>query len=114
MKKTLIASLLLLSACGSMGIGQSKHTNVINNSQYAVNVSNGAIIQPHGSGIAGKEATLTGKGEGCATYKIETETNVSAVVLDIFPGLFFGIIPIVVDALTGNLTRAPETSIYNC
>ncbi|MBR1544733.1 MAG: hypothetical protein IJ638_02210, partial [Alphaproteobacteria bacterium] len=50
----------------------------------------------------------------CLPFNVEKETNSTALVLDIFPGVIFGVIPLLVDAVSENLTTYPSSFVYTC
>ena len=50
----------------------------------------------------------------CPQVNINNKPNTTAIILDVFPGFMFGIIPIFVDAVTDNLYKMPSSYAYNC
>lgn len=58
--------------------------------------------------------SIQNKNKNCSQINVERELNSGAVFLDIIPGILFGIVPIVVDAVTDNLYRMPEAYSYGC
>lgn len=120
MKKILmLCSVLLLTACGAIGIGSNHKTMLYNNSSDVINVTADSGIykvNPDESlQIYSKEQiSIANKNSKCPQVNVERELNSGAVFLDIIPGIFFGIVPIFVDAVTNNLYKMPETYSYNC
>ncbi len=114
-----IITLFSLTACGAMGFGKNNTINIYNNSdeEISINAYGGMKVQPKSSTIVQghKNLLISSKNNQCFPLNIEKETNSQAVILDIIPGVLLGgIIPIIVDAATDNLTTYPESIIYNC
>lgn len=120
MKKILVLiSMLALSACGAIGVGSNHKTMVYNNSDDTITVTSDSGIykvKPNNNiSIYSKEhISIQTKNANCSQVNVERELNSGAVFLDIIPGIFFGIIPIFVDAVTNNLYRMPEAYSYSC
>ncbi len=116
---TLMLPLTLLTACGTLITGANDKVEITNNSAYTLTAtgSMGTIKVPAQSTKTIKndgDITLTSAGAECNHPVIQTELNTSAVILDIFPGIFFGVIPILIDALAGNITELPYDYEYTC
>lgn len=114
-----ILVLLTVSGCGAMGFGKNEYVNVYNNSDVDIRLSGdyGTMkIAPHSSSLikGNGDIPVSVSGDTCANAIISRKVNGLAVVLDIFPGIFAGIIPIVVDFATGNLKTLPDVYTYNC
>ncbi len=106
-----------LAACGTMGIGTNHRVNVHNDSDQTITATGGhgtVKIDPGKSKeIRGdKPIQLTSK--SCATQTIDTSTNIAALALDFIPGVFFGLIPFFIDAVSGGITNLPEHYTYSC
>jgi len=120
MKKILVlCGLLVLSACGAMGIGSNHETTVYNNSNDVISVTSDSgmykIKPEHSMNIYSKEKIfIQNKNSQCPQVDVVREVNSGAVFLDIIPGILFGIIPVFVDAVTNNLYRMPEAYSYSC
>lgn len=120
MKKILILTgILLISACGSIGIGSNKVVNIHNNSNDAITATGemGNIkIAPNTSVMmqSTEDIALNSTNKSCNSPIIQRTSNGAAIFLDIIPGFFLGIIPIVVDGLTGNLYKLPTNYNYDC
>ena len=120
MKKFLALFLcFILSACGAIGIGSNHIVNIHNNSEstvYATGQMGRISIKPGVSmPIESKEnIQLSSESNKCDILMIQQTPNMAAIILDVFPGLVFGIIPILVDAVTGNLYKMPTSYIYDC
>ena len=120
MKK--IASLLCvfaLSGCGAIGIGSNHETMIYNNSSDVISVTSDSgmykIKPEHSMSIYSKEKILIqNKNSQCPQVNVSRELNSGAVILDIVPGILFGIVPVFVDAVTNNLYRMPEMYSYTC
>ena len=114
-----IIALFSLTACGAMGFGKNNTINIYNNSdeEISINAYGGMKVQPKSSTIVQghKNLLISSKNKQCFPLNVEKETNSQAVILDIIPGVILGgIIPIIVDFATDNLTTYPESIIYNC
>ena len=108
-----------LVACGTIGIGSNHKTEVYNNSANTISVKSDSgvyKIKPETSMSvsSANDITITSAKKSCSESIIARTPNVAAIVLDVVPGFFFGIIPIVVDAISNNLYKMPETYSYNC
>jgi hypothetical protein len=53
---------------------------------------------------------LNSSNKKCNSLAIQREPNTPAMILDVI----FGIAPILVDAISGNLYRMPSNYIYDC
>ncbi|MBP9999097.1 MAG: hypothetical protein KBT14_00170 [Proteobacteria bacterium] len=109
----------LLSACGAIGIGSNHNTIIYNNSSDVITASSTSgvyKIKPENSlaVYSTDEITLQSKKSNCQQVKILSKPNGDAILLDIIPGALFGIIPILVDAVTNNLYKMPEYYNYTC
>ena len=119
MKKIFVLLSVLLSAFGAIGIGSNHKTMVYNNSDDLITVSSDSGIyrlEPNSNiNIYSQERiSIQNKNKNCAQVNIERELNSGAVILDIMPGIVFGIVPIFVDAVTNNLYRMPDAYSYSC
>ena len=114
------AFLLTLASCGTMGIGSNHTVNVFNDSEDTImaigergtqRISAGESVQV----TSRRTVQIVSKNRSCDSPNIVTEINTPALVFNIVPGILaFGIIPIFVDAVTGNLTRLPENFVFEC
>ncbi len=116
---TYMLPLALLSGCGTLITGSNDEVEITNNSAYMLTAtgSMGTIKVPSQSVKTIKndgDITLTSAGADCNHPVIQTELNTSAVILDIFPGFIFGVLPILVDAVAGNITELPYEYKYTC
>jgi len=120
MKKIcVLVGILFLASCGAIGIGSNHKTMVYNNSDDVITVTaNSGVykLEPNdGKQIYSKDDILIqNKNKKCAQVNVEREVNSAAVLLDIVPGILFGIVPIFVDAVTNNLYRMPDAYSYSC
>ena len=120
MKKMLmLCAALFLASCGAIGIGSNHETMVYNNSNDVINVTSDSgmykIKPDQNMNIYSKEKIfIQNKNSNCPQVNVQREINSGAVFLDIIPGIFFGIVPIFVDAVTNNLYRMPEAYSYSC
>ena len=120
MKKLFIlCATLLLVSCGTIGIGSNHKTNVYNNSNNVISVKSDSgvyKIKPEESMIvsSANDISITSKNKSCPESMIVRTPNVPALLLDVVPGFFFGIIPILVDAISNNLYKMPESYSYSC
>lgn len=120
MKKIfLLLTIFSLTACGTMGVGTNKNVLVHNNSDkmiYANGEMGSLKIQPHSSITVNtnKSFQLNSSKKECNAPTVSSKLNTAALVLDIVPGFIFGVIPVLVDAVTGNLNKMPDTYIYDC
>lgn len=110
---------LCLASCGTIGIGSNHDTMIYNNSDKPIVVSadSGVYkINPEQSMqvYSGNDMTITSKNTNCPSAVVMRSANTAAVVLDVFPGFVFGIIPILVDAISNNLYKMPDTYSYSC
>ena len=116
----LVSALMLLAACGTIGIGSNQTVNIHNDSDEVLTASGsmGIIrIQPNESQTVrtNESITLRTKNKNCDWPTIPRQANTPAIVLNIFPGFILGgIIPTLVDAITGNLFRMPEDFTFEC
>lgn len=107
----------VLASCGTIGIGSNHNTNIYNNSDNVINVkadSGVYKIKPDSSKVitSANDMTITSSKKSCQTVNVIREPNVPAMILD---GLmFFTIVPVLVDAVSNNLYRMPETYSYSC
>lgn len=118
-KLILILFCCVLSACGTLGIGSNHTVNIHNSSEdtiYATGQMGRISIKPGTSfPVESKDAIqLSSSNDKCDVLMVQTKPNAPAIILDVVPGLFFGIIPILVDAVTGNLYRLPSSYVYGC
>ena len=114
-----LLTLPFLASCGAIGIGRNDTVRVYNSSKDIITVQGdrgtSKIVPNSSSMVSGNNyMQINSVNPNCNSTSIPKETNSAALVLDIIPGLFFGIIPIVVDAATGNLMKMPESFTYSC
>jgi hypothetical protein len=119
MKKLFLVSIILLSGCGTIGIGSNHMVNVYNNSKDVITATGemGAIkIQPETtlSLKSSQDIMLNSSNKKCNSLAIQRQPNMPAIILDVVPGFILGIIPILVDAVSGNLYKIPLNYIYEC
>lgn len=115
----LFCSILLLTSCGTIGIGSNHTVNIHNNSNSAItaNGSYGTIKIDPKSAFAIESANdikITSTDKKCANTEIIRIPNTPALILDVIPGFLFGIIPILVDAVSNNLYKMPSNYYYQC
>ena len=109
----------MFSACGTMGIGSNKIVNINNNSDNQITATGemGTIkIEPKTSkSVESKnDIILNSSNKRCNSPIIQRKPNSVAIILDVFPGLILGIIPILADAVTDNLYKLPAYYNYEC
>jgi hypothetical protein len=119
MKKLILFSTIILSGCGTMGIGSNHMINVYNGSDDVITATGdmGAVkIQPQTTSAlkSGQDVMLNSSNKKCNSLAIQREPNTPAMILDVIPGFIFGIIPILVDAVSGNLYKMPSSYTYQC
>ena len=120
MKKILcMCCLVILTSCGTIGVGSNHKTNVYNNSNNVISVKadTGVYkIKPEESMVisSANDITITSKNKSCPESVVARTPNSAAMVLDVIPGFFFGIVPILVDAISNNLYKMPESYSYDC
>jgi len=115
----LLLALPILAACGTLGIGANQTTNIRNDSNSTITVTGQRGMQRI---AAGESADITSRSPiriqsanaKCDSPNVVSELNTPALVLNIVPGLMLGIIPLFVDAITGNLSRMPESYTFIC
>lgn len=112
-------SCLLLSACGTIGIGSNDVVDIYNHSNDTIHVSGSsgiAKIRPNTSVKIPSKGNLqiNSTNNMCNSAIVETETNGVAIALDIIPGLTFGFIPLLIDAITGSFSTMPDSYTYQC
>ena len=115
----ILCSVLLVASCGAIGIGSNHSTLIYNNSSDTITASatSGVYkIKPETSltVYSTDEINIKSKNAKCQEPKITSNPNGAAIFLDIIPGFMFGIIPILVDAVTNNLYHMPESYYYTC
>ncbi|MBO4625956.1 MAG: hypothetical protein J5679_01605 [Alphaproteobacteria bacterium] len=115
----LLCAVLGLTSCGTIGVGSNHQTNVYNNSKNTISVkadSGTYKIKPEESMLisSANDISITSANKACSETIVERTPNVSALILDVIPGFFLGIAPILVDAISNNLYRMPETYSYSC
>ena len=107
----------VLASCGTIGIGSNHNTNIYNNSDNVINVkadSGVYKIKPDSSMeiTSSNDMTITSSKKSCSEKTVVRTPNVPAMILD---GLmFFTIVPVLIDAVSNNLYRMPETYSYSC
>ena len=112
--------ILLLAACGTMGIGSNHTVNILNDSGDTIMVTGERGMQriPANESMevtSRRNIQIVSPNKHCDSPNVVTELNTPALILNIVPGvLLFGIVPLFVDAVTGNLTRMPENYTFAC
>ena len=111
--------MLIISSCGTIGIGSNHKTEVYNNSSNTISVkADSGIwnIKPASSMVisSGNDITITSKKKSCMETTVVRTPNTAALILDVIPGFFLGIVPILVDAISNNLYKMPDSYSYNC
>ena len=120
MKKLFILfTVFSLASCGTIGIGSNHKTNIYNNSANTISVkSDSGIykIKPESSMVisSANDISITSNKKSCNEIIVARTPNAAAMLLDVVPGLMFGIIPILVDAISNNLYKMPESYSYSC
>ena len=118
MKKISIISLVvLLAGCGAIGIGRNDTVYIHNASDGEISTVGTGIskIAPNSGGLAtGRNIQIVPKDRGCESVNVPKDFNTAAFVLNIFPGILLGVIPMVVDAIAGGLNTMPKTYMYKC
>ena len=120
MKKVFILFLsVLLVSCGTMGIGSNHNVNIHNDSDdfiIATGTSGSVKIAPNTAREIESfdNITLKSNDENCDVLVVSRRANTAAIVLDVFPGFFIGIIPILIDAVSNNLYKMPSNYYYQC
>ena len=120
MKKLFVLFLLVvLSACGTIGIGSNHQSTVYNNSENTINVKSDTgvyKIKPESSMTvsSANDITITSTKKMCAESTVARTPNTAAMILDVFPGFIIGIVPILVDAISNNLYKMPDSYSYSC
>ncbi len=119
--KPLISLVLALgiASCGTIGIGSNHETTIYNNSADTISVSSDSgifKIKPDSSlpVNSGNGIAITNPNESCPQPIVTRRPNGPAIFFDVFPGIIFGIVPIVIDAMTNNLYRMPKSYTYSC
>lgn len=110
---------MLIAGCGTIGIGSNKVVTIHNNSEDTImatgEMGNIKIAPNSATSVESSEnISLKSLNQKCDSPMIQRKPNSAAIVLDIVPGLFLGIIPIVVDAVTNNLYKLPSHYNYQC
>ena len=110
----------VLASCGTIGIGSNHNTNIYNNSDNVINVkadSGVYKIKPDSSMeiTSSNDMTITSSKKSCSEKTVVRTANTAAMVLDVFPGFLIGALPLLlIDAVSNNLYRMPETYSYSC
>lgn len=109
----------VLASCGTIGIGSNHNTNIYNNSDNVINVkadSGVYKIKPDSSMeiTSANDMTITSSEKSCSEKTVVRVPNAPAMILDVIPGFFFGIVPLLIDAVSNNLYRMPESYSYSC
>jgi len=112
-------AILTLAACGTMGIGSNHTVSIVNESQDVITVTGERGTQRIQAGatadvVSRRTVSITPANAKCDSPNIVPELNTPALVFNIVPGFMLGIIPLFVDAITGNLTRMPESYTFMC
>jgi hypothetical protein len=118
MKKLIILS-LMLSSCGAMGIGKNKKVDIYNNSESEITARGdyGVFkIEPKGSATVRSETNIAivSSDKKCDSQEVPTQTNTTAIILDIFPGFLLLYVPLVIDAVTEGYKTLPSDYTYDC
>ena len=119
MKIYQVLFLFPLAACGTIGIGSNHTVNIFNDSKDVIMVTGERGTQriPAGDTVnitSRRTIQVVSVNKNCDSPNIVAELNTPALLLNIFPGLALGIIPLFVDAVTGNLTRLPDSFTFMC
>lgn len=120
MKKLLNLMIIFsLAGCGAMGIGSNHETNIFNNSKDTITVTSSSGIYKISSNknllvYSDNNLSISNPRSNCPQVNLNNKPNTTAIILDVFPGFMFGIIPIFVDAVTDNLYKMPSSYAYNC
>lgn len=121
MKKFLILPvIIMLSACGTIGIGSNHETRLYNNSNDTITVSadSGVYkIKPEQDMViySNNDLTVKSANMNCPETNVVRQLNTVAVILDVFPiGWVFGLLPIFVDAVSNNMYKMPSSYSYSC
>ena len=110
----------VLASCWTIGIGSKHNTNIYNNSDNVINVkadSGVYKIKPDSSMeiTSSNDMTITSSKKSCSEKTVVRTPNTAAMVLDVFPGFLIGALPLLlIDAVSNNLYRMPETYSYSC
>ena len=110
----------VLASCGTIGIGSNHNTNIYNNSDSVINVkadSGVYKIKPDSSMeiTSANDMTITSSKKSCSEKTVVRVPNTPAMVLDVFPGFLIGALPLLlIDAVSNNLYRMPESYSYSC
>ncbi|MCL2331356.1 MAG: hypothetical protein FWC61_02310 [Proteobacteria bacterium] len=112
-------AIFALAACGTIGIGSNHTVSILNESADVITVTGERGTQRIQAGAttdvtSRRTVSITSANAKCDSPNIVPELNTPALVFNIFPGLLLGIIPLFVDAITGNLTRMPESYTFMC
>ena len=115
----LVPALMILTACGTIGIGSNQLVNIHNDSNELLSATGemGIMkIQPNSSMTiqTSENISLNTKNNNCNSTVVQRQPNMPAIILNIVPGFLFGIVPTLVDALTGNLYKMPSSYTYSC
>ena len=121
MKKLVFLSLCsLLVSCGTMGIGSNHEVNIHNNSDYtlfATGTSGRVKIEPNSVKEleSYEDISLQSSNSDCSELVVSRKVNTAAIILDIIPGIFVGILPpILIDAVSNTLYKMPSDYYYSC
>ena len=116
----LFIALVMLSACGTIGIGSNHETHLYNNSNSTITVSadTGVYkVKPDHDIIiySNNDLTVQSANADCPETKVIRQLNTPAVILDVLPiGWLFGILPVFIDAVSNNMYRMPHSYSYTC
>lgn len=114
-----VSIILLLSACGTIGIGSNHKVNIHNDSQSTIMaIGTNGSIKIHPDTVVTVESkddiSLKSNDKNCNSLIVSRQPNAAAIILDVVPGFIFGIIPILVDAVSNNLYKMPSNYYYQC
>ncbi len=120
MKRIAILSILgLLNACGAIGIGGNHDVMIHNNSNdliFAQGEMGRIKIRPNTSMKihTGENIHIASINNACDELTVQRRLNAPAAILDVMPGFIFGMLPLLVDSVAGDLYRMPREFFYEC
>ncbi len=121
MKNYLLTILLAtsLTACGAMGFGKNDSVQIHNQSNSTIHASGSygtfSIDAKSSRAITGEKITITSELQNCPITDVKKKLNGTALAWDVFVGIPFAYgIPLIVDAITGDLKTMPKEYAYIC
>lgn len=119
MRISTMVMIFMLCGCGVIGIGSNHDVTIHNQSNdviFAIGDMGRMKIQPNAlmEMHTAKDILLVSRNDICDELTVRRRLNRAAVFLDVFPGLFLGIIPLLVDSMAGDLYKMPREFTYNC